>query len=105
MFVIFGHFSKQLFQKGIHREDAASVVTVMDTEQAKKSGALALFGEKYADLVSVYYIGLTDDIRKAFSKEFCGGPHVEHTLQVGSFKISKQEAVGAGARRIKFVIN
>ena len=77
----------------------------MPIEEAKKTGALFFFKEKYPNKVRVYFIGPEHvEGRKPYSIEFCGGPHVEHTLQLGSFKIQKQEAVGAGTRRIKFVI-
>ena len=62
------------------------------------------FGAKYPDRVSVYSIGALDS---AFSIEFCGGPHVEHTGQLkesGVFKIQKEEAVAQGVRRIKAVL-
>jgi alanyl-tRNA synthetase len=53
--------------------------------------------------VTVYYIG--DTIDQAFSKEFCGGPHVKNTSELkGKFKIQKEEAVSAGVRRIKAVL-
>jgi alanyl-tRNA synthetase len=54
---------------------------------------LAFFGERYGEKVKVYTIG-------NFSKEVCGGPHVEHTGLLGQFKLGKQEAVGSGKRRI-----
>lgn len=66
-------------------------------EQAKKTGALFFFKEKYPETVKVYSMG-------DFSKEFCGGPHVTNTLKVGKFKIAKQEAVGAGVRRIRLSV-
>jgi alanyl-tRNA synthetase len=65
-------------------------------EEALKGGALAFFVEKYGEQVKVYSIG-------DFSKEVCGGPHVSRTGELESFKISKQEAVGQGVRRIKAV--
>ena len=71
-------------------------------DEAEKTGALHFFGEKYGDNVSVYYIG--DGIDDAVSKEFCGGPHVEKTGTLGRFKITKEEAVSAGVRRIKAVL-
>ncbi len=77
----------------------------MPIEEAKQTGALFFFKEKYPNIVKVYFVGPkggTDD--KFYSAEFCGGPHVEHTLQIGSFKIQKQESVGAGTRRIKFLL-
>lgn len=75
----------------------------MPREEAEKIGAEMEFGQKYPDVVSIYYIGPT--IENAFSKEFCGGPHVANTKEIGeggkAFKIVEQENVGAGARRIK----
>lgn len=77
----------------------------MPIEEAKKTGALFFFKEKYPNIVRVYFVGPKGGSdEKSYSIEFCGGPHVEHTLQVGNFKIQKQEAVGAGTRRIKFLI-
>lgn len=73
-------------------------------EEARKRGAIGLFGEKYADTVSVY--GVYDPTtNETVSLEFCGGPHVEHTGAIGTFKIQKEEAVSAGVRRIKAVIS
>lgn len=67
-------------------------------EEAKKTGALFFFKEKYPETVKVYSAG-------DFSKEFCGGPHVTNTSKVGKFKIAKQEAVGAGVRRIRISVD
>ncbi len=69
----------------------------MTLEEAKASGATGLFENKYGDKVKVYTIG-------DFSKEICGGPHVEHTGDMGHFKIKKEEAVSSGVRRIKAVL-
>lgn len=69
---------------------------------AKKTGALHFFGEKYGDEVNVYYIG--NSLKDAYSKEFCGGPHVENTGILGVFSIQKEEAVSTGVRRIKAVL-
>ena len=66
-------------------------------EEAKAEGAMALFGSKYGDQVSLYTIG---DV----SKEICCGPHVENTSELGSFKIQKEQSSSAGVRRIKAVI-
>lgn len=70
---------------------------MMPYQKAIDSGALAFFKEKYADEVKVYSMG-------DFSKELCGGPHVEHTGQVGEFKITAEQSVGSGLRRIKGVV-
>lgn len=75
---------------------------VMPKVEAEKTGARRFFGEKYPDEVSVYYIG--DSLDSAYSKEFCGGPHVENIGALGRFKIAKEEAVSAGVRRIKAVL-
>jgi alanyl-tRNA synthetase len=71
--------------------------------EAEATGALHFFGDKYGDVVSVYYIG--ESIDGAISKEFCGGPHVENTGILGTFKIQKEEAVSAGVWRIKAVLS
>ncbi|HYE22050.1 MAG TPA: alanine--tRNA ligase, partial [Verrucomicrobiae bacterium] len=73
---------------------------VMSLEDARKLGAIGVFGEKYSDMVSIYTI-LDPKSGEVISREFCGGPHVEHTGVVGRFKIQKEEAVSAGVRRIK----
>lgn len=75
----------------------------MPKAEAEKTGALHFFGDKYGDIVSVYYIG--NDLNSAVSKEFCGGPHVENTGTLGTFKIQKEEAVSAGVRRIKATLS
>lgn len=79
------------------KEDLKVHFEMMPLEEAKKVGAIGLFEDKYAELVKVYFVG-------DYSKEFCGGPHVEHTAQVGEFKIVKEEALGKGQRRIRAVI-
>ena len=79
-------------------EQGIEVTKKMTTvEEAKAEGAMALFGAKYGDQVSLYTIG---DI----SKEICCGPHVANTKELGSFKIKKEESSSAGVRRIKAVI-
>lgn len=75
---------------------------VMKKEEAEKTGAAHTFGDKYGDEVSLYYVGPSLD--SAWSKEFCGGPHVENTGELGHFKILKEEAVSAGVRRIKAIL-
>ncbi len=72
----------------------------LTVDEAKTRGAIGLFEDKYAklgDKVNVYSVG-------DFSQEICGGPHVEHTGELGSFKIQKEEAVSAGVRRIKATV-
>ncbi|MDP2650712.1 MAG: alanine--tRNA ligase-related protein, partial [bacterium] len=71
----------------------------MPLEEAKKTDALHFFKAKYPPQVKVYYIG--NSIEDAFSKEFCNGPHVEHTGEIGQVIIKKEEAVSAGVRRIR----
>jgi alanyl-tRNA synthetase len=82
----------------------------MTVEKAKEKGALGFFEGRYGEKVKVYTVG---DPERAptgnaedptFSMEICGGPHVEHTDVIGKFKIKKEEAVSAGIRRIKAVI-
>ncbi|MEI7709563.1 MAG: alanine--tRNA ligase [bacterium] len=72
---------------------------------AETIGAQMEFGAKYPDVVSVYFIGPTDTKYDAISKEFCGGPHVTNTKELGTFKIQKEEAVAQGIRRIKAVLS
>ncbi len=69
----------------------------MTLEEAKKYGALGAFEHKYGDKVKVYTIG-------DFSKEICGGPHVDNTSELGHFKINKEESSSSGVRRIKAIL-
>ncbi|MDO8639530.1 MAG: alanine--tRNA ligase-related protein, partial [bacterium] len=71
---------------------------IIPIEKAKKIGAIGLFNEKYQDKVRVYFIG-------DYSKEFCGGPHIDFTGGLKRFKIIKQENIGHGQRRIYSKIN
>jgi alanyl-tRNA synthetase len=75
---------------------------IMSREEAEKTAASHVFNAKYGDEVSIYYIG--DSLETAYSKEFCGGPHVANTRELGHFKILKEEASSAGVRRIKAVL-
>lgn len=79
------------------KRDLPVSMEIMDLEAAKASGAIALFGEKYENNVKVYTIG-------DFSKEVCGGPHVERTGTLGVFKIQKEQSSSAGVRRIRAVL-
>jgi len=79
------------------RRDLPVTMEMMKLDEARKSGATALFGEKYEETVKVYTI---DD----FSKEVCGGPHVEHTGVLGKFKITKEQSSSSGVRRIRAVL-
>ncbi len=87
---------EELVNKWI-KEDIPVTKEEMTKEEALKSGAECMFIEKYPDIVTVYKIG-------DFSKELCGGPHVSHTGELGTFKIKKEESSSAGVRRIKAVL-
>jgi len=76
---------------------------IMPAEEARKLNAVGVFGEKYGDTVSIYTV-LDEKSGEIISREFCGGPHVEHTGVIGHFKIQKEEASSAGVRRIKAVV-
>ena len=102
-------FPRKMTSEEIKRvEDAINEVIKKDLpvhkvelslEEAEKTGALHFFNAKYPSQVKVYYIG--NSLEDAFSKEFCNGPHVEHTGEIGEVKIDKEEAVSAGVRRIR----
>lgn len=87
---------------GVVAKDLPMQFQEMSKEDAVKTGALYFFKEKYPDRVKVYYVG--HSIADAFSKEFCGGPHVERTGLIGKYKITKEESVGAGLRRLKAIV-
>ncbi len=74
----------------------------MSLEEAKKQGATGVFESKYGEKVKVYSIGdSSTNSGQVFSQEICAGPHVEHTGVLGKFKITKEESISAGVRRIK----
>ena len=85
----------------IIKKDLPVHFEILSVEEAKKRGAMGIFEEKYAALgnnIKVYFIG-------DYSAEICGGPHVEHTGILGTFKIQKEEAVSQGVRRIKATLS
>jgi alanyl-tRNA synthetase len=79
------------------QRDLPVTMEIMSLDEVKTSGAIALFGEKYDSQVKVYTMG-------DFSKEVCGGPHVERTGVLGKFKIQKEQSSSAGVRRIRAVL-
>ncbi len=87
---------EDIINQEIQRGSKVSLDT-MTVAQAKDAGALALFTNKYEEKVKVYSIG-------EFSKEVCGGPHVESLQGMGRFKIKKEQSSSAGVRRIKAVL-
>lgn len=87
------------------KENLPVFFKVMPLDEARKLGAIGLFGEKYTDTVKIYFISSSEnDLAGAYSKEFCGGPHVSSTSEIGSFKILKEEGLGRGLRRIYSVV-
>jgi alanyl-tRNA synthetase len=76
---------------------APVVCEEMPVDEARKAGAIGLFGSKYGDVVKVYTV-------EGYSKEICGGPHANNTAELGSFKIEKEQSSSAGVRRIRAVI-
>ena len=111
MFFVSANYRKRLGRKNYRgeeimnekvREDLSVGFTEMSKEEAEKTGALHFFKEKYPERVRVYYVGRT--LRDAYSKEFCGGPHVTHTGEIRGVKVLKEEAVAAGVRRIRVVL-
>ena len=86
------------------KADLSVTMEIMPLDKAKAEGARALFTNKYGEDVKVYTIG-RDVKNDWFSKEVCGGPHVQHTAQIGDFKIEKEQSSSAGVRRIRATIS
>jgi alanyl-tRNA synthetase len=83
-------------------EDLPVTCVTMPRDEAEKLGAMALFGEKYGNEVRIVAIGVdsNDQLKEAFSREFCGGTHLDRVGSIGNFKIVKEESISAGVRRI-----
>lgn len=88
--------TQRLVNDAIQR-DLPIICEEMPVEEARKTGAIGLFGDKYGEVVKVYTMG-------DFSKEICGGPHAEHTGQLGHFVIQKEQSSSSGVRRIKAIL-
>jgi alanyl-tRNA synthetase len=85
------------------REGLPVTSSQLKLEDAMKSGAVGVFGERYPEIVTVYSVG--DEKHGYFSREICGGPHVTNTKEItGVFKIMKDEAVSQGVRRVRAVL-
>lgn len=83
------------------RAEADVSFEIMSLAAAKKLGAQGVFEERYEQTVKVYTVAKGNNV---YSREICGGPHVSNTRELGTFKIIKQEAVAAGVRRIKAIV-
>ena len=92
---------EKLVRDKIYNEEPVTF-KIMDIEEARKIGAMALFSEKYGQDVRVLAIGTgdPDELEEAFSREFCGGTHVNNTANIWDFKIMREESVATGVRRI-----
>lgn len=91
------------------KRDLPIHVEELTMEEAKARGAIGFFEDKYAQIggkIKVYFVGpgRGEPSARPYSSEICGGPHVTHTGELGSFKILKEEAVSAGVRRIKATV-
>ena len=76
---------------------------IMPLEEARKLGAIGVFGEKNPNTVNVYSV-LDPKAGEVNSREFCGGPHISHTGKIGKIKIIKEESISAGVRRIRAIV-
>lgn len=82
------------------KEDLPVYFKILPKKEAENIGALSFFHEKYGSEVKVYFIGPEDNPKDAYSKEFCGGPHVQRTGEIIAFKILKEKSASKGVRRI-----
>ena len=80
------------------------VAEELTLEEAKERGAMGVFESKYGEKVKVYSVGGDSTMESCFSKEICGGPHVQNTGELGRFKILKEESSSSGIRRIKAIL-
>lgn len=92
----------ETFVNNAIKKNYSVIQRMMSKDDAEKIGAEMEFGTKYPDVVSVYFI--EDENGISISKEFCGGPHLFKTGDMGTFKILKEEASSSGVRRIKAVL-
>jgi alanyl-tRNA synthetase len=92
---------QQKVQSILDKNLAMTKIETTESE-ARNMGAIGLFGEKYGEKVSVYT--LSDDSGTVFSREFCGGPHINNTSEIGKFVIIKEKSVSAGVRRLEYNI-
>lgn len=74
----------------------------MSETKARELGAIGLFGEKYGEEVTIYQ--LEDKNGRVYSCEFCGGPHIQNTSEIGQFEITKKKSIGQGLTRLEFVV-
>ena len=91
------------FVNGALQSHLTVTMTEEPKDNAKARGVLGAFWEKYPETVKVYKMVGDDGV--TYSEELCGGPHVEESSKMGTFKIQKEEASSAGVRRIKAVLN
>ena len=98
---------EQIVNDQIAKDLKVSWASIQQPKRRANWGALGQFGDRYGDTVKVYKM-IADGAEKPFSFEICGGPHVDHTLQLFEgnkrFKITKEESSSAGVRRIKAVL-
>lgn len=75
-------------------------------ENAKNLGAIGLFGEKYGEKVTIYTLSeKINDFETVYSREFCGGPHIQNTSEIGTFVFLKKKSIGNGQTRLEFDVN